>query len=96
MFDTNDILYSAKRQAFLVDQGYSYEPVTNGEERWPPLKERFLETPQAQKDWLDQMLRINEINTDEKPTEEALENMKAVQDAGPGGAQRVPYRSLVN
>ena len=90
--DTNDILYSAKRQAFLVDQGYSYEPVTNGEERWPPLKERFLDSPQAQKEWLDQMMRIDDIRTDEKPTEEALENMKAIQENTPGGAaQRIAH-----
>ena len=69
--DTVDIFYSAKRQQYLVDQGYSYEPVRDGEKRWPARKQRQLDSAEEQEKWLKQILDLKEMSEISELNEES-------------------------
>jgi DNA excision repair protein ERCC-3 len=46
--DTKEMYFSAKRQQFLVDQGYAYEVVQDAETRWPTQKPLYYDTIEDQ------------------------------------------------
>ena len=79
--DTSEVFFSAKRQQFLVDQGFSYEPVTNPLERWPPSKPLIFSTKESQDSWLEQIKSIKDDdshNVDAERKEEDLDAMGAM------------------
>jgi DNA excision repair protein ERCC-3 len=61
--DTNEVYYSSKRQAFLVDQGYAFKVITHlqGIENMPDLA---FSTPQQRRELLSDVLLQNESNAD--------------------------------
>ncbi|KAF2841369.1 DNA repair helicase rad25 [Patellaria atrata CBS 101060] len=64
--DTNEMYYSSKRQAFLVDQGYAFKVITHlaGMEKMPDLA---FTTPQERRELLaDVLLQSEEVGGVEK------------------------------
>lgn len=61
---TTDLKYSARRQQFLVDQGYVYEPVSDARERWP-WPEDLLSDEKSEEEWLRKMLKVEKIQSEE-------------------------------
>lgn len=88
--DTVEMLYSAKRQAFLVDQGYAFKVITQlkGMNLMPDLA---FNTPEARSELLQQVMV--EVDSKHSQAEEARERAGLLADGnmfhGPG---RKPLR----
>lgn len=91
--DTEEIYYSAKRQQFLVDQGYSYEPVVNAMERWPNSAPLSLDTQEKREDWLRQMMDTDDsLGLDADAT---VPDEDRSFDVPQGGGQRNQFKAIV-
>lgn len=88
---TSDLKYSARRQQFLVDQGYTYEPVSDYEKRWPC--DDILSTEQSQEDWLMKMLKVEKVVSEETEYESYSDDESDYIDTIGKGA---PTFSLLN
>lgn len=92
--DTEEIYYSAKRQAFLIDQGYSYEPVTEPLKRWPPQQLK-LDTQEKREEWLRKMMDTDDSLGLDGDNNDPDDPERAVAAIAGGGNQRNQYKSIV-
>ena len=79
--DTAEMFYSAKRQKFLVDQGYAFKVVTNLLASTQP-GELFCSTREAQIDLLGKVLNAGSEAADKAADKAAREEAAAGQGAG--------------
>ncbi|KAI9662624.1 MAG: hypothetical protein M1821_008791 [Bathelium mastoideum] len=87
--DTNEMYYSSKRQAFLVDQGYEFKVITHlhGIEALPELQ---LTTGTERREWLQDVMLQNETAGDVEKIDGDLFGDRQVvgRHAGGGGRGR--------
>ncbi|KAF2744921.1 DNA repair helicase rad25 [Sporormia fimetaria CBS 119925] len=76
--DTNEMYYSSKRQAFLVDQGYSFKVITRleGLENSPDLK---LRTVQDRREWLWSVIMAKDEDLDREVLDGDMYNKLAAR-----------------
>jgi DNA excision repair protein ERCC-3 len=84
--DTQEMYYSSKRQAFLVDQGYSFRVVTmlQGIENLPSLA---YSTPAERRELLQEVMLQNETSADVERIDDDLFSGRS------GGGKRGPRRT---
>ena len=82
--DTNEMYYSSKRQAFLVDQGYAFKAITQlqGIESLPDLQ---LTTGGERREWLQDVMLQNETAGDVEKIEGDLFGERQMRPGGKGG-----------
>ncbi|KAF2405274.1 DNA repair helicase rad25 [Trichodelitschia bisporula] len=82
--DTQEMYYAAKRQAFLVDQGYAFKVIThlNGIDKFPDLA---FTTPQERKEMLVNVLLQNDMTAE---SEKIADDMFSA--VGKGGSRKGP------
>ena len=86
--DTQEMYYSSKRQAFLVDQGYAFKVITclDGIERLPGLA---YNTPAERRELLQEVMLQNETSGDTEHVEDDLFSGRSARPgAGKGGAAK--------
>ena len=84
--DTNEMVYSTKRQAFLVDQGYAFKVITylQGIEN---LTDLAYETPSERRELLQQVMLQNETSAD---IEKVTDDLFSSTGGGRKGARKGP------
>ncbi|KAF2229005.1 putative TFIIH complex helicase Ssl2 [Viridothelium virens] len=84
--DTNEMYYSSKRQAFLVDQGYAFKVITHlhGIESLPDLQ---LQTGAERREWLQDVMLQNETAGDVEKIEGDLFGERQVRTGGGRGGK---------
>lgn len=88
--DTNEMFYSSKRQAFLVDQGYAFKVITHlqGIEQ---LKGLAFTTAQERRELLQDVMLQNEMSADiEKVDDDLFSARQNVRVGGGGGGSKKP------
>ena len=85
--DTNEMFYSAKRQAFLVDQGYAFKVITHlqGLDRMPGLA---FATPQERRELLQDVMLQNEMSADVERIDDDLFSASNKASAAAGATAR--------
>jgi DNA excision repair protein ERCC-3 len=85
--DTNEMVYSAKRQAFLIDQGYAFKVITHlqGIDNYEGLS---YATPAERRELLQEVMLQNESSADVEQVNDDLFSMRsgkrvAAKKAGP-------------
>jgi DNA excision repair protein ERCC-3 len=78
--DTQEMYYSSKRQAFLVDQGYAFKVITHlqGIENLPGLA---FATPAERRELLQEVMLQNETSAD---VEKIDDDLFSARSSGPG------------
>lgn len=93
--DTNEMYYSSKRQAFLVDQGYAFKVITHlqGIEN---LKGLAFTTPLERRELLQDVMLQNELSADvEKVDGDLFSERQGVRYSGNTGGAGAGKKKLV-
>lgn len=82
--DTQEMYYSSKRQAFLVDQGYAFKVITHlqGIENLPNLA---YSSPAERRELLQEVMLANETSGD---VEQVDDDLFSSRSSGPSGGSR--------
>ncbi|SLM35028.1 dna repair helicase rad25 [Lasallia pustulata] len=85
--DTQEMYYSSKRQAFLVDQGYAFKVITHlqGIENLPGLA---YASPAERRELLQEVMLQNETSADVEKIDDDLFGARSGRPSGKGGIAR--------
>ncbi|KAL8953778.1 MAG: hypothetical protein Q9222_000395 [Ikaeria aurantiellina] len=83
--DTQEMYYSSKRQAFLVDQGYAFKVITHlqGIEQLPGLA---YASPAERRELLQEVMLQNETSADVEKIDDDLFGARSGASRGPGSS----------
>ncbi|KAF2769763.1 DNA repair helicase rad25 [Teratosphaeria nubilosa] len=86
--DTNEMYYSSKRQAFLVDQGYAFKVIThlNGIDRMPNLQ--FATYEERMSLLTDVLLRSETEGEEERIVDDLFSDKATFRKGGAGGGRK--------
>ena len=85
--DTQEMYYSSKRQAFLVDQGYAFKVITHlqGMDSLPNLG---YSTPAERRELLQEVMLQNETRGDVEAVTDDLFGIRSTKPSGSGGGAK--------